>query len=74
MKDNQKLVFPGTADGEYKFLKCPLLGELRCTLLCETVCADTGWADNKSKRVRSECESWKKYRELQQEEEDVENS
>lgn len=57
-------VVPGPEGAPYHFVKCPILGRYRCSLLCRTICADQAWSDDRASKVRGDCDSWAKYIEI----------
>lgn len=56
------LVVEAPADQKFHMLKCPAHdGRRRPSFLCEMICADVAWSDDRAKRVRSACPSWKAF-------------
>lgn len=65
--DEEEIVMAGIARYPYRYLKCPILGVPRNSMLCETICADHAWSTKKRNEVRSECESYEKFLEMREE-------
>lgn len=68
--DDKELLMPGTAGAGYMFLWCKLREEYRCSLMCQTVCADNCWSTDRAKEIRSECPSWAEFQEHRREEDE----